>query len=323
MEQKLNKLSGLMKPDKSLLSTAFCIFIAAISLASCSSENGNSTKDDTPKIIANNNNSNLKEVNQYTHRLEFPKVKGGKSIVVTHIGQSSAEVNYSLEWDGEKKSNRWTCYQLYQSNSKWNTGRWYGNPQYPSDPLIPASMVFGYDPYWNTGYDHGHLCPSADRRNSEEAQKQTFYISNMQPQLSAFNGSAKGGGIWLTMENKIRDAFNINSLDTMFICRGGTIDQPTQVKTYLRNGFIVPGYFFSAALLKYYNNVHKKWEYKAIGFWFKHENNQEKSLKPYVVNIKELENLTHIDFFCNLPDDIEKKVEGLNKDIIINLWNIK
>ena len=317
MEQKLNKLSGLMKPDKSLLSTAFCIFIAAISLASCSSENGNSTKDDTPKIIANNNNSNLKEVNQYTHRLEFPKVKGGKSIVVTHIGQSSAEVNYSLEWDGEKKSNRWTCYQLYQSNSKWNTGRWYGNPQYPSDPLIPASMVFGYDPYWNTGYDHGHLCPSADRRNSEEAQKQTFYISNMQPQLSAFNGSAKGGGIWLTMENKIRDAFNINSLDTMFICRGGTIDQSTQVKTYLRNGFIVP------ALLKYYNNVHKKWEYKAIGFWFKHENNQEKSLKPYVVNIKELENLTHIDFFCNLPDDIEKKVEGLNKDIIINLWNIK
>lgn len=286
MEQKLNKLSGLMKPDKSLLSTAFCIFIAAISLASCSSENGNSTKDDTPKIIANNNNSNLKEVNQYTHRLEFPKVKGGKSIVVTHIGQSSAEVNYSLEWDGEKKSNRWTCYQLYQSNSKWNTGRWYGNPQYPSDPLIPASMVFGYDPYWNTGYDHGHLCPSADRRNSEEAQKQTFYISNMQPQLSAFNGSAKGGGIWLTMENKIRDAFNINSLDTMFICRGGTIDQSTQVKTYLRNGFIVPGYFFSAALLKYYNNVHKKWEYKAIGFWFKHENNQEKSLKPYVVNIK-------------------------------------
>ena len=198
--------------------------------------------------------------------MEFPKVKGGKSIVVTHIGQSSAEVNYSLEWDGEKKSNRWTCYQLYQSNSKWNTGRWYGNPQYPSDPLIPASMVFGYDPYWNTGYDHGHLCPSADRRNSEEAQKQTFYISNMQPQLSAFNGSAKGGGIWLTMENKIRDAFNINSLDTMFICRGGTIDQPTQVKTYLRNGFIVPGYFFSAALLKYYNNVHKKWEYKAIGF---------------------------------------------------------
>ena len=53
-----------MKPDKSLFSTAFCIFIATISLASCSSENSNSAKDDTPKITANNNNSNLKEVNQ-------------------------------------------------------------------------------------------------------------------------------------------------------------------------------------------------------------------------------------------------------------------
>lgn len=311
-----------MNPTKPLSGIFSLLFVAAIFLSACDSDNSNSPDDDNGKAIANNKNSNLKESNQYTHRLEFPKLKGGKSIVVTHIDQSTDEVNYSIEWDGEKKSNRWTCYQLYQSNSKWNVGRWYGNPQYPSDPLIPASMAFSYDPYWNTGYDHGHLCPSADRRNTDEAQKQTFYISNMQPQLSAFNGSAKGGGIWLTMENKIRAAFNINSKDTMFICRGGTIDESSKVKAYLRNGFIVPGYFFSAALMKYYNYAHKKWEYKAIGFWFKHENNQDSSLKPYVVNIKELEELTHIDFFCNLPDDIEKKIESIDKDIVIKLWNI-
>jgi DNA/RNA non-specific endonuclease len=321
-QQTITKPLRQMKPTKSLSGIFSLLFVAAIFLSACSSDNGNSPNDDNGNTIANNKNSNLKDGNQYTHRLEFPKLKGGRNIVVTHIDQSTDEVNYSVEWDGEKKSNRWTCYQLYQSNSKWNVGRWYGNPQYPSDPLIPSSMAFSYDPYWNTGYDHGHLCPSADRRNTNEAQKQTFYISNMQPQLSAFNGSAKGGGIWLTMENKIRAAFNINSKDTMFICRGGTIDESSKVKAYLRNGFIVPGYFFSAALMKYYNYAHKKWEYKAIGFWFKHENNQETSLKPYVVNIKELEELTHIDFFCNLPDDIEKKIESIDKDIVIKLWNI-
>ena len=61
----------------------------------------------------------------------------------------------------------------------------------------------------------------------------------MQPQLSAFNGSVKGGGIWLTMENKIRDSFKMESIDTMYICRGGTIDQTSQVKDL----------FFAMALL--------------------------------------------------------------------------
>ena len=140
-----------MTPIKPLSSIFSLLFVAAIFLSACGSENSNLPDDDNGKAIVNNKNSNLKESNQYTHRLEFPKLKGGKSIVVTHIDQSTDEVNYSIEWDGEKKSNRWTCYQLYQSNSKWNVGRWYGNPQYPSDPLIPASMAFSYDPYWNTG----------------------------------------------------------------------------------------------------------------------------------------------------------------------------
>lgn len=308
-----------MRKNRSLVETSVIFLVASIFLFSACNRDNN----DNEKTAISNNNSNQNFPNPYTHRLEFPKIRGGKSIIITHIDQSTNEVNYSLEWDGEKKSNRWTCYQIYNSNSTWNTGRWYGNPQYPADPLISSSMTFGYDPYWGTGYDHGHLCPSADRRSTEEAQRQTFYLSNMQPQLSAFNGSVKGGGIWLTMENKIRNSFKMESIDTMYICRGGTIDQTSQVKAFLRNGFIVPGYFFSAALLKYYSKIQKKWEYKAIGFWFKHENNQAASLKPYVVNIKQLEELTNIDFFCNLPDDIERKVEGIDKDIIIRLWNIK
>lgn len=300
------------------------LFFAALAFTACSKDNDKPIcGGEAP--TTNNSNSNLKEANRNTHLLEFPRIKGGKSIIITHrLNNERDEINYSLEWDGEKKSNRWTCYEIYKSNAQQNTNRWY-NPsnQYPADPLISSTMKFTNDHYWNTGYDHGHLCPSADRLNSLEANQQTFYISNMQPQLKAFNGSARGGGIWLTMEKKIRGEFNKNSKDTMFICRGGTIDKLSQIKETRRDGFIVPGYFFSAALMKYYNSTRNKWEYKAIGFWFKHENNQNPSLRPYVVNIKELESLTGLDFFCNLPDDIENKVESLPKETIINLWNIQ
>ena len=42
-------------------------------------------------------------------------------------------------------------------------------------------------------------------------------------------------------------------------------------------------------------------------------------LGNYIVNIKTLEDKTGIDFFCNLPDGIEKEVENVDAEIIKNL----
>ncbi|WP_077196018.1 DNA/RNA non-specific endonuclease [Prevotella ihumii] len=309
-----------MKINRLAAASVALLFATSAAFIACSKENeGINNKQAQAQ---NNSNSNFKETNPITHRVEFPRVKGGKSIIVTHT-LSDGEVNFSLEWDGEKRSNRWTCYQQYASNSKTNTGRWQNKQnQYPSDPKIPYTMAFSDDHFYGSGYDHGHLCPSADRLNSKEANRQTFFISNMQPQLKKFNGSDANGGIWLTMEHKMRAALNINSKDTMFVCRGGTIDKENQIKEHRRDGFIVPGYYFSTAVMKYYDAYRNKWEYKAIAFWFEHKNNQDKSLKPYVISIDELEQLTGIDFFCNLPDDIENKIEAADKESMIKVWNI-
>ena len=73
-----------------------------------------------------------------------------------------------------------------------------------------------------------------------------------------------------------------------------------------KNKIPVPKYFFVALFSQ------KGTKYKAIGFWVEHSNKDLKNdkLTKYVVSIKELEELTGIDFFCNLPDDIEKVVES-------------
>ena len=49
--------------------------------------------------------------------------------------------------------------------------------------------------------------------------------------------------------------------------------------------------------------------YRAIGFWAEQasEWHDDEPLSDYVVTIDELEELTGIDFFCNLPDDVERK----------------
>lgn len=288
-------------------------FLLLLLLAACSSDNDDNGGSN---VRRNNINSNLDNANPVVHRLEFPRLKGGQSLVVTHF--DNGEVNYSVEWDSVKRATRWSCYELYASNRVWNVPRYYpseGQTQYPADPDLHCSTAWTTrnDPYWRSGYDHGHLCPSADRRNTSLSQYQTFYLTNMMPQVNGFNA-----GVWSNMENWVRNQVNINSTDTLYVVKGGTIDNSSQYTTMQRTGgtLIVPRYYFMALLMK------NSGGYKAMGFWIEHKSSSDtgKALAKYVVNIKELERLTGIDFFCNLPDDDENHVESLPVDNVKRAW---
>lgn len=260
-------------------------------------------------------------------RLEFPKVKGGNSRVIIHTTNDQFGINYSVEWDCQKKSQRWSCYQMFASNRKQEVKRYYpntskGETQYPFDPDLPAGYYFGYDPFRGSSYDHGHICPSADRLYSSEANTQTFYLTNMQPQRNIFNS-----GLWQKMEEKLRSWISTGSKseDTLYVCKGGTIDEVSSeggvkdpILSILPNGLIVPKYFFMALLRK------SKTGYKALAFWAEHlnEDHSNDPLGNYVINIRELERRTGIDFFCNLPDDIEEEVETTTTENIKWLWGL-
>lgn len=297
------------------------IFLFLFLLAACSSSSDDSPVIPTP--ASNNTNSNLAEANPVTHRLEFPKVKGGQSLIVTHF--DNGEVNYSIEWDTVKRSNRWSAYEMYSSNRETHTSRytidynkdydnWYNN-QYPADPDLHCSTAWkngSGDPFKGSGYDHGHLCPSADRLNSRTSQYQTFYLTNMMPQLNGFNG-----GVWEHMENWVRNQIKVGSTDTLYVVKGGTIDNANQINSTKVHGMIIPKYYYMALLMKNSSG------YKAMGFWVEHKNSSDNSLAKYVVNIDSLEALTGIDFFCNLPDDTENHVESLPLENVLRAWGFQ
>ena len=120
-----------------------------------------------------------------THIVWISKTKGGKSIIITHK-LKNGEVNYSVEWDAELKSNRWTCYELYSSNRKGQgcikVESKRRRTSIPFDPLLPMDSYFASDLFWGSGYDHGHLCPfSRSIEYGWGQQTGLFYISNMQP----------------------------------------------------------------------------------------------------------------------------------------------
>jgi endonuclease G len=232
-------------------------------------------------------------------------------------------ITFSLEWDNSLVANRWTCYQLHAGNTLTGADR---NDDFKADPEVAVSPVL--DDYRNSGFSRGHLCPSADRQCSVEQNKQTFYLTNMQPQYQSHNG-----GLWSRLETLVRDfatndEYTALHCDTLYIVKAATITDKVTINDQEVDGIyadrcvgnashkhelIVPKYFYMALL--HYNKETDT--YHSIAFWTDHidETQSVKNLADYAISIKELEKRTGIDFFCNLPDVIEEDVEAQEPDL--------
>ena len=298
----------------------FFTILATLAFTACGDDDVTTPVNPTPRQEdqANNTNRNQTTTTPQAWRLEFPKLKGGNSIVIVHTAPMPvySGVNYSVEWDTDKKAQRWSCYQMYESISVANTSRYNGDDQYPQDPQLPEQYRLTKDLFYGSGFDHGHICPSADRLCSREANYQTFFLTNMQPQYNKFNAK-----LWEKMEGQIRTWNRGSFRDTLYVCKGGTIDNENNIIRYLGSGtnkIPVPKYFFMAVLCKNAEG------YKALGFWVEHKNEDRSSdkLGNYVVNIYDLQQLAGIDFFCNLPDNIEHQVETLPVENVKRAWGM-
>ncbi len=313
--------------------------LATCLCCACGDEENNDLKSGTAK----NENANGYVANYATEysstnvqdaakRLEMPRLKGGTdNLFVVHTIPTYG-VNYCLEYDCSRLAARWTAYQWYtgfsSKESNWNRNAWKngqtyngyggeGDPFQP-DPLIPRDYQTTLEDHQSNGCDRGHMLGSADRLNSKEANGQTFYLSNMHPQFAAFNQ----GGIWYNLEERLRKQYDTTSFrDTLYVVKGGTIADGqvlAPAKGFSGRRLIVPKYFFMALLCK--NSSTSQGGYKAIAFWMEHKGNNDADFAKYAISINELEEKTGIDFFCNLPDDIEEQVEG---NIALAAWGMK
>ena len=304
-----------------LLCTAVCI--AACNKEDASTPSG-STEDNPISLIG-------QEAKPYQQRMEVPKVTD-QSLFIVH-STNKFGVTYTEEWDKEYRTQRWAAYSITDINavSNWNRNNWKGTvwkgaywngDPFQEDSIIPHMYRTYASDHYNNGFDRGHIVNSADRLMSQNANGQTYYLSNMQPQIKGFNS-----GIWVNMENWVHNlGFSKQKRKTLYIVKGGTtiatasIPNPFLTETEVRNmnhdrnvTIPVPRYFWMAIL-----RLDKDNKYHAIAFWAEHKDNQDTNIKNYTISIDELETRTGIDFFPNLPDNVENPVEA-KKDI--NDWS--
>lgn len=238
----------------------------------------------------------------YAGRIEIPMLKGGDmNLFYTHTVNYNGKdmINYSAEYDCTKKHPRWVAFFFDNVNNQKNTKR---SDAWGQNPNIPSQYQTNSGDY-KSPYNRGHLVASSDRYLNRQANQQTFYYSNMSPQIVSFNG-----GIWNSMEQKVQSlGQGLNASDTLYVVKGGKIDGTVEDGTlieYTGNHVAVPRYYFMA-LLSLRNG-----QYKAMAFYINQENYTTSDIWSYAISIDALEQRTGIDFFHNLPNAVESAVES-------------
>ncbi len=197
---------------------------------------------------------------------------------------------YTLSYSEKHEQAEWVAYALKPSYLKRIDRK---RPYFIYDKKVKTKSA-NYKNYKKSGYDKGHLLPAGDMRFSLDAYNDTFYTSNISPQNHEFNA-----GIWNTLEQKTR--YWTKKYGTLYVITGGVLKG--NLKTIGQEKVSVPNQFYKI-LLDYTEP-----EIKAIAFLMPHQN-EKKALYKYVVSIDEIEKLTGIDFFPNLPDNIENALES-------------
>lgn len=218
--------------------------------------------------------------------MEIPRtVKERNEQVITHTG-------YTVSYNNFYKTPNWVAWELTQFET---TGEESRTDKFLPDPELPEPRVVTSD-YSNSGYDRGHMAPAADMKWSKQAMKESFYMSNICPQNRKLNRDD-----WEDLEETCR-RWAKKYGKAYIVC--GPIYDTKSPKRIGKNGVAVPDRFFKVVL------VYKEKEPIAMGFIFENKAHHQ-NLKNYMVSVDKVEEETGLDFFHQLPDNIENRIESI------------
>ncbi|MGI8788471.1 MAG: DNA/RNA non-specific endonuclease [Pyrinomonadaceae bacterium] len=117
--------------------------------------------------------------------------------------------SYALSYNNSRGTANWVAWRIAESDfgdaDRQNNFR-------PNPDLPPNFKRVTPTDYTGSGYDRGHLCPSADRSSSEEANSLTFLMTNMTPQTPDLNRN-----VWNDFESYSRDLVKKEKVDLYVI----------------------------------------------------------------------------------------------------------
>lgn len=221
---------------------------------------------------------------------------------------------YTLSYLEDHEQAEWVAYELTRDRLDET---WAERPNsFRPDPAVRTESATPRD-YTSSGYDKGHLCPAADMAFDATAIDESFFMSNMSPQVPPFNM-----GIWRELEELTRDW--ARRFKKLYVVTGPVLRLPALGQI----GFskvTVPAAFYKVLLAPD--------QQRAIAFILPNQMS-EKPVTDYACSIDKVEEVTGIDFFPQLLKGLDEELEGsldkeawpLNRNRYeqrVKVWNVR
>ena len=242
------------------------------------------------RLVGRMDSAKLAIIRRDLLRMALPKLEAGEE-VITHVG-------HLLVYSEKHEQPKWTAHIAAPDLIKGNLAR---IDSFLPDPLVKTGTAVTAD-YWYSGYDRGHMVPSADMRWNLEALQGTYLYSNISPQVAELNRET-----WADLEDWGRRYVNF-SKRRIFVITGPVLRDglPTLQKADRKNQVSIPEYFWKVIADLDGDQP------KALAFVMRNAK-QEDPPTSYAVPVDSVEKLTGYDFFPALDDVVEDRIEAMRQ----------
>lgn len=206
---------------------------------------------------------------------------------------------FDLAYNEEFEQAAWVAYVL--TREEIESGNIDRTDNFRSDKSITSGSSSLSD-YRGSGYDRGHLAPAGDMKWDPLVMSQSFLMSNMSPQLPAFNR-----GIWRKLETQVRQ-WAIQK-DSLYVITGPLLEP---IDSLIGDNEVgVPGYYFKVLV-----DLSPP-DHSMIAFLLPNVGSSD-PLMQFALSVDSLEQITTYDFFAKAPD--QEVIAWLEKQFDPGNW---
>jgi endonuclease G len=207
---------------------------------------------------------------------------------------------YALSSNDTTKFADWVAYRLDratvegtgQTERGWKPDPWLA----PNETLEPADYTGAHAAL---KVDRGHQAPLADFKGTT-LWAETNYLSNITPQRSDLNQ-----GPWVRLENAVRASVGENR--SVWVLTGPLYEQQWVTLPGADEPHRIPsGYWKIIAQ----GTPPDPSSVRAVAFIFPQETPRQVDFTTFIVPIDEVEQRSGLDFFWELPDEVENALEA-------------
>lgn len=214
-----------------------------------------------------------------------PKLKDGNNQYLCRIG-------YAVNYNYNTKVAYYAVEHIAPANLVKNAPR---KDDFREDPEVPAQHRQTLADYTGMGYDRGHVAPAADMTFDAKAMSESFYLTNMMPQVPGNNR-----GIWKYLEENVRYWAQVKG--EVYVITGALFEGDVK----MMNKVAIPSHVYKIV-------VDPK-SGKQIAFLFPNEKLDPKLIDNYAVSVASIEQRTGINFSPTLTNNSAEKAVLKLKD---------